>query len=107
MIVEVIHPGLPNVSKKDLKTKLAALYKSNADNVILFGFRTAFGGGKSTGFGLIYDSAEALKAFEPKYRMAREGLIEHAKGGRKLLKEKKNKAKKLRGTAKTKPATKK
>jgi ribosomal protein S24E len=40
--------------------------------VIVFGFRTAFGGGKSTGFGLIYDSLEALKKFEPKYRIARQ-----------------------------------
>lgn len=107
MVVEVIHPGLPNVSKKDLKTKLAALYKANADAVILFGFRTAFGGGKSTGFGLIYDSVDAAKTFEPKYRLAREGLFDHQRTGRKLIKEKKNKAKKLRGTAKTKPAAKK
>lgn len=37
----------------------------------LFGFRTIFGGGKSTGFGLIYDSVEALKKFEPKHRLVR------------------------------------
>lgn len=30
-----------------------------------------FGGGKSTGFGLIYDSVEASKKFEPKYRLIR------------------------------------
>ena len=30
-----------------------------------------FGGGKSTGFGLIYDTLEAAKRFEPKYRLIR------------------------------------
>jgi len=30
-----------------------------------------FGGGKSTGFGLIYDTLESAKKFEPKYRLIR------------------------------------
>lgn len=30
-----------------------------------------FGGGKSTGFGLIYDSVDNAKKFEPKYRLVR------------------------------------
>ena len=38
---------------------------------MLFGFRTDFGGGKSTGFALIYDSLEDAKKYEPKYRLAR------------------------------------
>lgn len=37
----------------------------------MFGFKTCFGGGKSTGFGLIYDSLDQAKKFEPKYRLAR------------------------------------
>lgn len=40
----------------------------------VFGFRTQFGGGKSTGFALIYDSEEALKKFEPHYRLVRYDL---------------------------------
>ena len=44
---------------------------SDASTIFLFGFRTAFGGGKSTGFGLIYDSQEAAKKLEPKYRQIR------------------------------------
>jgi len=39
--------------------------------VFVFGFRTAFGGGKSTGFALIYDNLDAAKKFEPKYRLIR------------------------------------
>ena len=33
-----------------------------------------FGGGKSTGFGLIYDSLDAAKKFEPRYRLVRVSL---------------------------------
>lgn len=43
--------------------------------VVIFGLRTHYGGGKSTGFCLIYDSLEDMKKFEPKYRLARAGLV--------------------------------
>lgn len=36
--------------------------------------KTHFGGGKSTGFALIYDSNEAMKKFEPHYRLVRYGM---------------------------------
>ena len=39
----------------------------------MFGFRTQYGGGKSTGFALIYDSHEVMKKFEPHYRLVRIG----------------------------------
>jgi small subunit ribosomal protein S24e len=68
---DVLHPNRPNVSKDDIRTKLGELYKSNKDSVSVFGFRTQFGGGKSTGFALVYDSNEALKKFEPHYRLVR------------------------------------
>jgi Ribosomal protein S24e len=35
-----------------------------------------FGGGKSTGFGLIYDNLDSAKKFEPKYRLVRVSLKE-------------------------------
>lgn len=72
-ISDVLHPNRPNVSKDELRGKLAELYKANKDQVMVFGFRTQYGGGKSTGFALIYDSHEALKKFEPHYRLVRIG----------------------------------
>lgn len=58
--------------KADLKEKLAHLYEVKDPNTIfVFKFRTHFGGGKSTGFGLIYDSVENAKKYEPKYRLVR------------------------------------
>lgn len=70
---DVLHPNRPNVSKDELRTKLAEIYKANKNEVSVFGFRTQFGGGKSTGFALIYDSHDALKKFEPHYRLVRYG----------------------------------
>merc|ERR1711939_707301 len=43
MVVDILHPNRANI----------------------FGLQTQFGGGKTTGFALVYDSPEALKKFEP------------------------------------------
>ncbi|KAG9293862.1 hypothetical protein G9A89_019200 [Geosiphon pyriformis] len=101
-IVDILHPNRANVSKDELRDKLAKMYKVEKEVIFVFGFRTAFGGGRSTGFGLIYDNLEAAKKFEPKYRLVRHGLAEAEKTARKQRKERKNRAKKLRGTKKTK-----
>ncbi|KAI8942121.1 hypothetical protein NX059_000213 [Plenodomus lindquistii] len=74
MVVDVLHPNRANVSKDELRGKLAELYKAKKDDVSVFGFKTHFGGGKSTGFALIYDSNEAMKKFEPRYRLVRYGM---------------------------------
>lgn len=71
MVVDVLHPSRPNVSKAELSEKLAAVYKTEKDRVVTFGFRTHFGGGRSTGFALIYDDEASQKKFEPKYRLIR------------------------------------
>lgn len=58
--------------KAELKEKLARLYEvKDLNSIFVFKFRTHFGGGKSTGFGLIYDSVENAKKYEPKYRLIR------------------------------------
>jgi small subunit ribosomal protein S24e len=97
-IVDIIHPGRANVPKKELQDVVGGMYKTDSKLVVLFGFRTKFGGGKSTGFCLIYDTAEAMKKFEPKYRLVRMGELEKKDKSRKAIKEAKNKAKKIRGT---------
>ncbi|KAI9873658.1 MAG: hypothetical protein M1830_010741 [Pleopsidium flavum] len=108
MVVDVLHPNRANVSKDELRSKLSELYKENKDQVMVFGFRTQYGGGKSTGFALIYDSHEALKKFEPHYRLVRIGAASKIeKASRQQRKQRKNRAKTLRGTAKVKGAAKK
>ena len=60
------------MAQAELKERLAKVYEIKDPNCIfVFKFRTHFGGGKSTGFGLIYDNVEAAKKFEPKYRLIR------------------------------------
>jgi small subunit ribosomal protein S24e len=51
--------------------KLAGIYKVDKARVVPFGFKTHFGGGRSTGFALIYDSEETQRKFEPRYRLVR------------------------------------
>lgn len=121
MVVDVLHPGQPSVKKSDIREKLAKMYKVSQnppkkklihhnlklfqvtpDVIFVFGFRTNFGGGKSTGFGLIYDTLDLAKKFEPKHRLARHGLYEKNKQTRKQRKERKNRMKKVRGTKKSK-----
>ena len=88
-----------------------------------------FGGGKSTGFGVIYNSKDSALQFEPKYRLIRvswtlfiacslktvlttissrslqNGLKKKVEKSRKQKKEKRNRVKKLRGTKKVKGAS--
>ncbi|MCJ1246948.1 ribosomal protein S24A [Trapelia coarctata] len=107
-VVDVLHPNRANVSKDEIRTLLGETYKCGKDTISVFGFRTQYGGGKSTGFGLIYESVEALKKFEPHYRLVRIGVASKIeKASRQQRKQRKNRAKTLRGTAKVKGAQKK
>merc|ERR1719290_236753 len=72
------------------------MYKTTADVTFAFGFHTLFGGNKTIGFALIYDNMDSAKKYEPKYRLARHGVIEKKKTGRKQIKELKNRKKKAR-----------
>jgi small subunit ribosomal protein S24e len=97
-IVDVIHPGRATVSKADVSAKLASMYGvSDSQTIVVFGFRTQFGGNKSTGFGLIYDDVKAATKFEPKHRLVRAGLAQKVDKSRKQIKEKKNRMKSVRG----------
>uniref|UniRef100_A0A8C0NA36 40S ribosomal protein S24 n=1 Tax=Canis lupus familiaris TaxID=9615 RepID=A0A8C0NA36_CANLF len=69
--IDVLHPGKATVPKTEIREKLAKMYKTTPDVIFVFGFRTHFGGGKTTGFGMIYDSLDYAKKNEPKHRLAR------------------------------------
>ncbi|KAJ1997448.1 ribosomal 40S subunit protein S24B, partial [Coemansia thaxteri] len=102
MVLDVIHPGLANLSKDDVREKISKLFKTDKEVVFPFGFRTQFGGGRSTGFVLIYDTLDSAKKFEPKFRLVRQGHGAHGTISRKQRKERKNRNKKLHGTEKGK-----
>lgn len=107
MVVDILHPGLANISKSDLRDKLGKIYKADSSTVSVFGLRTQYGGGKTTGFALIYDSLDSLKKFEPHYRLVRYEMAKKIeKSSRQQRKQRKNRMKEVRGTAKNKAATK-
>lgn len=108
-IVEVNHPNwCGTVPASIIRKKLATLYKVPDENqVSVFGFKSKFGGGRTTGFGLIYDDLAALKRIEPNYRKARMGFGKNRLPARKSVKERRNRNKKIRGKAKGKAQTKK
>ena len=68
MVVDVLHPNRPSVAKTEVREKLAKMYKCTPDRVFAFGFKTNFGGGKTTGFALIYDTMDCVKKLECKFR---------------------------------------
>ncbi|KAG8163210.1 hypothetical protein KVR01_006507 [Diaporthe batatas] len=102
---DILHPGHAGIAKSDLSERLAQLYKASKEQVSVFGLRTHFGGGKTSGFALVYDSVEALKKFEPRHRLVRVGLaVKPERASRQQRKQRKNRMKTLRGTAKVKGA---
>ena len=106
--VEIIHPDQGNVSKADIKEKLAGMFKqrqgAQPECISVFGLHTKFGGGRSTGFALIYDNADARAKYDQKCLLRRDGLASKAKVTRKMKKEMKGRMVKVRGTAKAKAA---
>merc|ERR1711860_239074 len=102
MVVDCLHPGKATLAKTEVREKLARMFKTTPDVIFCFGFKTQFGGGKSSGFALIYDTMDYAKRFEPKYRLCRHGLADKHRTGRKQRKERKNRMKKVRGIAKAK-----
>lgn len=66
---------MANVSKKSIKAKLATLLKAKEEAISIFGLKTKFGGGRSTGFALIYDSADAKKKYDSKCNLRRVSSI--------------------------------
>ncbi|CAD7693968.1 unnamed protein product [Nyctereutes procyonoides] len=102
MVIDVLH-----TRKTEIWEKLAKMYKTTPDvifvlPIFVFGFRTHFGGGKTTHFSsfMIYDSLDYTKKNEPKHKLARHDLYEKKKTSRKQFKECKSRMKKVRGTAK-------
>ena len=74
-MLDVYHEGKPNVSQADLKVLISAKYGWDAKNIILFGFRTAFGGNRSCGFVLAYDNQQYLVKYEPNFRLRKLAIL--------------------------------
>lgn len=53
MVTDVLHARKATVPKTEIWEKVAKMYKTVPDVIFVFGFRTHFGGGRTTGFGMI------------------------------------------------------
>lgn len=102
LLLDVYHEGKPNISQKDLRELVANKYHWEPKNIVLYGFRTAFGGNRSTGFVLAYDNQQYLVKYEPIFRLRKGGVIPKRNPKRKAEKELKRKIKKSRGAEKRK-----
>lgn len=102
ILLDVFHEGKPNVSQNDLKEMISKKFGWDTKNMVLFGFRTAFGGNRSTGFALVYDNQQYLVKYEPIFRLRRHEVVPKRNPRRKPEKEIKRKLKRTRGEEKRK-----
>merc|ERR1719237_1012852 len=101
MVVDIRHQHLATPSRKLIRRNVAKLYKVKDPRcIVLFGFKSKYGGGKTTGFCLIYDNFKSRQINDYKYRLIRDGMGKKKEGSRKAKKELKNRRKKLHGREK-------
>ena len=62
---------MSTVPKGQIKAKLAQLLKSSVENIAVFGIKIKYGGGRSSGFALIYDSLDSRKKYDSKKMLKR------------------------------------
>lgn len=97
-VVDLKHPGAPAPTRQQIKELVAAQLNANKDNTVIFGLQTVFGGGRTTGFGLIYDSHDALMKVEPTHRLVKAQLKTKSKMTRRMRKNARKQKMKVWGT---------
>ncbi|KRX02382.1 Ribosomal protein L23/L15e core domain [Pseudocohnilembus persalinus] len=102
MNLEIIHPGMASVSKKEVVEILAKRFKCDPHCVVPYGLRCKFGGNKSTGFALIYDNVEYYLKYADKFTLRRAEVLPKTIARRKGYKEMKRKTKRSRAGDKNK-----
>eukprot|EP01083_Nonionella_stella_P284055 966870_1 len=101
MVVDIRHQNLATPSRKLIRRKIAKIYKEkDPHSIVMFGFKSKYGGGKTTGFCLIYDNFKARRIFDYRYRLVRDKFDKKPEGSRKAKNENKNRRKKLVGREK-------
>ena len=65
----MVHDGMANVPKAQIKDEVAKKLKCKADAITVYGLHTKFGGIRTSGFALIYDSLDQKKKYDFKCRL--------------------------------------
>ena len=77
---------------------MSKVYKKDEKCIVVYGLKTQFGGGKTTGFACVYDDWESREKYDQHHQMVRDGLANKKDKTRKAKKELKTRVKKTRGT---------
>ncbi len=72
---EVVHEGGVTPKLTDVRLALAQKTGSDASHVVIDGFKTLFGIGRSVGDARIYKDMNDLKDYEPTYLLKRNSLL--------------------------------
>ena len=105
MVCDVYYEPRVKITKEHIRKKIAHQFKK--PNVVIFGAKKSFGGGRTRCFAMVYDTEDSMKKYEPKRRLARiereklapkDRKVEKKKEGRKVTKVKKHQKQKKRGT---------
>jgi small subunit ribosomal protein S24e len=99
-VVDLKHSGDKAPTRQEIKEMLATKMKAKPECIVVFGLQTGFGGGRTTGFGLVYKSLDALKAIEPKHRLIKANLAEKGKLTRRQRKNARKQKMKVWGSGK-------
>jgi small subunit ribosomal protein S24e len=67
----MIHPDMGNVPKASIKAKLSTMFKVKEEAIGVYGLKTKFGGGRTTGFALVYDNVDSRKKCDSKKMLRR------------------------------------
>jgi len=51
------------------------MFKTDVQAIAVFGVKSKFGGGRSSGFALIYSNVDARKKFDSKLSLKRDALV--------------------------------
>ena len=69
--MEVIHPEQAGIKGSAIKAEVAKKFKASEDRIAVFGMRTKYGGGRSSGFVTVYDDIDARKKYDTKTHLIR------------------------------------
>ncbi len=75
---------MANVPKTEITSKLAKTLKVKEDCISIYGLKTKFGGGSSTGFALVYDSADARAKYDNKSNLRRVSSFCNPRGSNRI-----------------------
>merc|ERR1711971_574768 len=101
MVVDIRHQHMGTPSRKLIRRRVAKMYKiKDPHTIVLFGFKSKYGGGKTTGFCLIYDNFKSRRRYDYRHRLVRDKFAKKPEGSRKAAKELENRKKKLAGREK-------